>query len=184
MKSAFVCIVCIVLCGCAEDAAGPAASSESPYNLGVQAYRAKDYAKAFQHWSEAAAHGELNALNNLGYLLYNGYGVKKSYEEAIKLWRIASFAGHAESQWHLAWAYESGEGIEQDRLKAYAWYVCAVDSAARELKQSSESDAESVVIKGARSSIDELKSMLDANELKDAEALAAEYVARYAKAAP
>lgn len=184
MRFAPVLIICFVLGGCVEDAPRASDSVVSVYNLGVDAYRAEDYSKAFEHWSAAAARGELNALNNLGFLLYNGFGVEQSQVEAVKLWRIASFAGHSESQWHLASAYEAGEGVQKDLLKAYAWYTCAVESAAREIKASDESEAESEVIKDARSSIEELKRILAASELSDAEALAAEYGRRYAKAAP
>lgn len=184
MRFGSLSIICLILSGCAEERPQPSDSVESVYNLGVDAYRAEDYAEAFEHWSAAAARGELNALNNLGFLLYNGLGVDQNQEEGISLWRIASFAGHAESQWHLASAYEVGEGVQQDLLKAYAWYMCAVESAAREVRESDESDVESEIIKDARNSIEELRGKLGATELVDAEALAAEYARRYAKAAP
>lgn len=184
MRLGSLSIICLVLGGCAEEMPQSSDSVESVYNLGVYAYRAEDYAKAFEHWSAAAARGELNALNNLGFLLHNGLGVDQNQEEAINLWRIASFAGHSESQWHLASAYEVGEGVQQDLLKAYAWHMCAIESAAREIRESDESDVESEVIKDARNSIEELRGKLGATELVDAEALAAEYTRRFAKAVP
>jgi TPR repeat protein len=45
---------------------------------GVEAYRSKNYAAARLHWTRAIDHGELSALNNLGYLLYNGLGVRQT----------------------------------------------------------------------------------------------------------
>lgn len=173
------------LLGCTESETAQAADSvETTYNQGVEAYRAKDYAKAFAHWTHAAAYGEVNALNNLGFLLYNGHGVETNHAAAIKLWRTASFAGHAESQWHLAAAYESGVGVEQDPAKAYAWYRCSIVSAGREIQADQEDDAASIVLDDARKSIGKLAPTLSEAELKRAEALATEYTSRYAQAAP
>jgi len=121
-------VIAIVLSACA-----PGSEPKSTYNLGVDAYLSKDYAKAYSHWSEAAVHGNVDALNNLGYLAHNGYGVRENQEEAIRLWRTASFAGHSESQWHLGKAHEDGSGIERDLAKAYAWYACAIASATYKL---------------------------------------------------
>jgi TPR repeat protein len=110
------------------------ASSDVPYNKGVDAFKAKKYDEAFRHWSEAASHGNVSALNNLGFLLYRGHGVPKDQEAAIDLWRTAAYAGHPESQWHLAEAYEFGAGVKKDRSRAYGWYQCAVASATWKLE--------------------------------------------------
>jgi uncharacterized protein len=180
-----VAVAATALCGCIDKGVGDSADADdSSYNLGVRAYRAKDYAKAFDHWSRAAAHGELNALNNLGFLLYNGYGVEKNVEEATDLWTTASFAGHSESQWHLGGAYEDGRGVEKNLSKAYAWYRCAIESATGRLERGEHAEEESKILKDARTSAAELEPTLTANELKLGKELAVEYVSRYARAAP
>jgi TPR repeat protein len=99
--------------------------AETPYNLGVAAYKKRDYWEAAAQWSKSVARGNTEAMNNLRYLFYNGYGVNKDIDRAMKLWRVASEAGESESQWHLGRAYETGTGAERSLSKAYAWYRCA-----------------------------------------------------------
>lgn len=95
------------------------------YNLGVDAYRARNYTEARRHWSKAVDHGVRDAYNNLGFLLYNGFGGDKDAARAVALWRDAAMMGNAESQWHLASAYEEGKGTVRNQVEAYAWYECA-----------------------------------------------------------
>jgi TPR repeat protein len=82
----------LVLSSCAS------APPETPYNLGVEAYRKRDYSEAAAQWTKAVANDDTAAMNNLGYLLYNGYGVAKDIDRALKLWRVAAVAGESESQ--------------------------------------------------------------------------------------
>ena len=58
----FLLTILLALAACATKIEG-----ESEYNLGVDAYKAKDYAAARQHWAKAVDEGELSAFNNLGY---------------------------------------------------------------------------------------------------------------------
>jgi hypothetical protein len=99
---------------------------DEPYNAGVDAWKKKDYAQAANQWSQVVLAGNVDAMNNLAFLYFNGLGLKPRVSDAIRLWRIAGFAGHSEAQWHLGVAYESGRGVENDQAKAYAWYQCAV----------------------------------------------------------
>ena len=95
------------------------------YNLGVDAYRAKNYTEARRHWNKAVDQGVRDAYNNLGFLLYNGFGGDQDTVRAVALWRDAAMLGNAESQWHLASAYEEGKGTVRNQIEAYAWYECA-----------------------------------------------------------
>jgi hypothetical protein len=49
----------------------------------------------------------------LAYLLYSGLGIATDKERAIKLWRLAAYAGQSEAQWHLGVALEQGAGVER-----------------------------------------------------------------------
>jgi len=98
------------------------------YNLGVDSFRAKNYESARQHWTMAIAADNSNAYNSLGFLLFNGLGGKAEPERAVALWRDAATLGNAESQWHLAYAYEAGKGTLPNDLESYAWYRCAENS--------------------------------------------------------
>jgi hypothetical protein len=158
--------------------------AESPYNLGVDAYKARNYAEAATQWSASVARGNTDAMNNLGYLLYNGFGVKKDLVAALDLWRAAAFAGHSEAQWHLGNAYKSGIGVEHDRSKAFAWYSCAIESASNRIKTKSDIETEADIRNDAKESLSSLTEVLTPNELDRGKALAIEYITRYGKPAP
>lgn len=157
-------------------------ATEPAFDRGVKAYQAKKYDEAFRHWSEAASHGNVEALNNLGYLLSNGYGVEKDAEKATDLWRTAAYAGVSESQWHLGDAYQDGKGVKKDRARAYAWYRCAVASATRELAQG-EDKIEKAILKGAEESLQYLVTLLSKEELERGKELATKCIERYAEPA-
>jgi hypothetical protein len=124
-------------------------------------------------------------MNNLGYLLYNGYGVGKDTDRAIKLWRVASEAGESESQWHLSNAYETGVGVERSLSKAYAWYQCAIETASiNSTAANKDHGTEAEILKDAKGSLDKMKDGLSASDLEMGRMLAAEYIARYGKASP
>ena len=66
--------------------------TESDYNLGVQAYRTRNYPEAAAQWKKTVARGNVDAMNNLGYLLYYGYGVTIG---AMYVTRVDILSGHA-----------------------------------------------------------------------------------------
>jgi hypothetical protein len=153
-----------------------AAPEKSEYNLGVEAYRVKDYASARAHWAKAVEEGEPSAFNNLGFLLHNGLGGAADQVRAVALWKTAAARGHSESQWHLAQAFEDGEGVAMNMVEAYAWYRCAVAS----MQAAPEEDDESTVAGYARDSIIKLVGILPTEQLAAAEQLARSYIAKYA----
>lgn len=111
------------------------------YNRGVEAFRAKDYAAARQHWGKLVSQPYAEAYNNLGFLLYYGMGGEADPVRAVALWRDASEMRHQESQWHLAHAYEEGKGVMANVVEAYAWYRC-VDAAYRRTPAADGEDGE------------------------------------------
>jgi TPR repeat protein len=124
----------LVVMSCLLIASPVCIGAESDYNLGVQAYRVRDYPEAAAQWKKSVARGNVDAMNNIGYLLYYGYGVTKDLDAAIDRWRAASFAGHSEAQWHLGNAYEAGSGVQKDLTKAFAWYRCSEESASTKVR--------------------------------------------------
>lgn len=160
-------------------------AGESDYNLGVNAYKKKDYAEAAAQWKKSVARGNADAMNNLGFLLYYGYGVTKDLEAAIGLWRAASFAGTSEAQWHLGNAYQTGVGVEKDAAKAYAWYRCAIETASTKIRsKAADSEGEADILEDAQESLQQLSETITAADRARGEALANAYIARYAKPAP
>jgi tetratricopeptide (TPR) repeat protein len=181
---AIVRFIVVILCGLVVISCA-SVPAETPYNLGVAAYKKRNYSEAAAQWTKAVASGNTEAMNNLGFLLYNGYGVDKDTDRAIKLWRIASEAGESESQWHLGRAYETGIGVERSPSKAYAWYVCAIQSASNNSTAADKDhNTESEILKDAKGSFDKIKDGLSASDLEMGRTLAVEYIARYGKPSP
>ena len=156
---------------------------DEPYNAGVDAWKKKDYAQAANQWSQAVLAGNLDAMNNLAYLYFNGLGLKSRVPDAIRLWRIAGFAGHSEAQWHLGAAYENGTGVEKDPVKAYAWYQCAIESAKRK-KVSDPTGTEARIEDDAARSMRQLMTQMSPSDLARASGVAHEYIRRYGTASP
>ncbi|WLI89665.1 tetratricopeptide repeat protein [Massilia sp. R2A-15] len=159
----------VMLFGCAS-----AQAVETEYNLGVQAYREKNYAAARAHWLMAVEQGETSALNNLGFLLYNGLGGEPDPARAVALWRKAAVVGHSESQWHLAQALEAGKGEAPSPVEAYAWYRCA----ATQFADVPRDDAENEIGHDARESVIRILGKLALDQLSPAEQLAREFIAK------
>ena len=160
-----------------------AAAAETPYNLGVEAWKHKKYDEAAREWALALQDGEVNALNNLGYLYSTGKGVPKDPDRAFQLWTIAARYGNSESQWHMGYAYEHGEGVGQDLVYAYGWYGCALASASR-LKHDDASGTERHIEDDAVASLRDLKPQLSSEQLTRAQELTQRLVDRYGQAAP
>ena len=57
----------------------------------------KDYAKAFELFSKAAAGGDINALYNLGRCYENGWGVKIDLAKAQEWYRKAAEKGQKDA---------------------------------------------------------------------------------------
>ena len=88
--------------------------AEKLFYVGTCHFRNKDFEKAVQNWQALSGlknvpseYEELmiDVLNNLGYMLYSGYGIEKSETQAIEKWQQAILAGHYESEYHLCHAY-------------------------------------------------------------------------------
>jgi tetratricopeptide (TPR) repeat protein len=149
------------------------------YNLGVDAFRAKNYESARQHWTLALAQDNSNAYNNLGFLLFNGLGGSADPVRAVALWRNAAMMGNAESQWHLGYAYEAGQGSLRNAVEAYAWYRCAENS--YRLTPVPDKEA-SEATQDASQSVTRVRAKLPEDQRKVAEELARIYIALYSRA--
>jgi TPR repeat protein len=121
--------------------------STAQYNLAVKYWREHDYAKAAVLWRKVAAQGDLDAKNNLGFLLYNGQGVPEAPGEALALWHEAADLGHPEANYHLAHAAQDGKTGAPDDVEAYARFRAAAalgrassDSADQEVAALAEKD--------------------------------------------
>ena len=66
---------------------GASAARAGAVDDGVAALGAKDYEKALRLLRPAADKGDARGQRNLGVMYQNGYGLPRSYEDAVKWYR-------------------------------------------------------------------------------------------------
>lgn len=98
---------------------------------GCKYLNAKDYVSAYKYFVEAARLGDNNAIYNVGYCFFNGFGVAKNYEKAFHL--LSKFA-ESQSNLTATSAYlcgimldDGGNGIKPDRKQAAEYYCKAAE---------------------------------------------------------
>jgi TPR repeat protein len=69
-----------------------------------------------------AEQGDVNAQYNLGTTYYNGTGIKKNDDEAVKWWRKAAEQGDPDAEYNLGFLYYKGQEVKQDYVEAFKWY--------------------------------------------------------------
>ncbi|MBT9503751.1 MAG: sel1 repeat family protein [Burkholderiaceae bacterium] len=155
-----------------------ALAEETPYNKGVAAWRAKNFAEARKQWEQSLAEGGPDeALNNLAFLLYNGLGGEARPAKAVELWRKGAALAVSEAQLHLGQAYEAGVGVDRNLATAYAWYRCAIATAA---KLSKKEPTEAEIENDAIAALAKLSPRLSVLERNAGEKLATTWISRYA----
>ena len=106
------------------NASGSGNLSEEAEQLNLQGVEAGDngqFVKAKNLFEQAADLGDINAMNNLGYMYENGEGIPKNIKEAFKWYKKAAEGGHVDAMYALADAYSSGIGLEKDDTQYFAW---------------------------------------------------------------
>jgi len=83
------------------------------------------YSKALATYQTAADQNYATAMNNLGYIFYNGRGTPVNYQLALKYYTISSSMGNTYSDVNIADMYRDGIGVEKDIDKAIFHYELA-----------------------------------------------------------
>jgi hypothetical protein len=81
----------------------------------------------FEQTKELAKQGDAEAQNTLGYMYYNGEGVKQDYAQAGRWYTKAAEQGNAYAQYNLGAMYYKGRGVEQDSAEAVRWWTKAAE---------------------------------------------------------
>ncbi len=102
--------------------AGQAPGAEDPFQQGLEAYLAGDYAKAHGVWQPLAEAGDVVAAFNIGILYAQGLGVAKDPQEAFLWYKRAADADYAPAQFNLGAAYREGAGVDPDMAQAADWW--------------------------------------------------------------
>jgi len=93
----------------------------SAYDSGKGAPRNGE--EAMKWYRMAAERGHVEAQNSVG----SGLQAEKRYEEALPWYEKASTQGHALATNNLAYLYDLGLGVKQDRRKGFELYSRAAD---------------------------------------------------------
>ena len=113
--------------------AHPKPSAPAPKDARAQFEEGKRHQKtgenetALNWFRQAAERGYVDAMFELGELLFEGYTVKRDCSEAARWYRLAADKGHAESQFKLGSIYEGGYGLSPDCREALRWYLKAAE---------------------------------------------------------
>ena len=96
---------------------------------GMEAFKNKDYQKAYREWKAAAEAGQAQAQFDLGLLYAQGRGVPRDLTLAMSWYRKAADQGNAEAEFALGQMYSRGWGVPRDEADALRWLQMAMDPA-------------------------------------------------------
>lgn len=94
----------------------------SRFAVGLEAYQAHLYDKAFLLWFSLAEGGHSEAQNEIGALYEAGLGVRQDPGEAFRWYLKSAAQGNPFGQSHLAYCYRMGLGVARDDGRAAFWY--------------------------------------------------------------
>lgn len=95
----------------------------------------KDLSKAQEYFTKAASglerlcsSGNIRAGYALGYMYYNGDGVKADKKKAFKNFELAAEKGDFLAQYNIGMMLASGDGVPKNRKKAVSWLKKAAEN--------------------------------------------------------
>lgn len=115
---------------CTPESIGLNSKSALPERLfytGTCHYRNEEYNEAVKPWIQLAklkkvdsnlVKLQIDTLNNLGYMMFFGYGIQKDQLKAVSYWKKSVSLGHKESEYHLCHAYADNQYQTYNSTKA------------------------------------------------------------------
>ncbi|MCF0111747.1 MAG: sel1 repeat family protein [Erysipelotrichaceae bacterium] len=95
-------------------------------NKGAKYYTDGQYDKAVEYYRIAAAMGNVQAINNLGYCYLYGRSIEVNVSEAIAMFTIASARGNADAAYKLGDMYSRDKwGLRDPELSVYYYRMAA-----------------------------------------------------------
>jgi TPR repeat protein len=104
-----------------------APASGGPLEEGMDAYRAKEYARAAELWQSLADKGDAIAQYRLGTLYAEGKGVEQNDATAFAWMQRAASQGNADAQYDVGASYFAGIGVEKSEKEAVKWFQRAAN---------------------------------------------------------
>lgn len=92
-----------------------------PFEDGQEAFRRKNYSRAFSLLRPEAERGQPRAQYLVGRMYENGFGVEQNYGEAARWYRAAAEQGDPLAQHALSVFYAVGWGVAADPAESVKW---------------------------------------------------------------
>jgi TPR repeat protein len=89
---------------------------------GLEAFKHKDYQRAYREWKAAADAGQAEAEFDLGVLYAQGLGVRRDLTVAAAWYRKSAEQGNAQAEYALGQLYYRGWGVPRDEADALQWF--------------------------------------------------------------
>jgi len=100
-----------------------AAIALSQTNRAKAEYNATRFNQAFSSFQQAAEAKNSEAMEYLGYMYEEGYGVTQDYGQERQWYEKAEAAGSVDAKISLGSLYYYGNGVTQDYVQARQWTV-------------------------------------------------------------
>ena len=97
------------------------------YYTGRNGYT-RDFQKAYDYLTEAAALNNTDAECALAHMYENGNGVEQDYSKAFEWYMKAAQKNSVRAQSSVAFFYDEGMGVEQSFVEAAKWYQKAAEN--------------------------------------------------------
>jgi TPR repeat protein len=89
---------------------------------GLEAFKNRDYLKAFSEWKTSAEAGQADAQFDLGVLYAHGLGVQRDLSEAERWYRRSAEQGYPDAEFALGEMYARGwSAVARDQANAMRW---------------------------------------------------------------
>ncbi len=108
---------------CEQAAAGRFLPAQA--TLGLLCARLNRHAEALRWWEQAAQHGDVEALYNLGLALADGRSGKADASGAFLRFLQAAEQDLVPAQARVGLMYATGEGVAADPIEAHKWFALA-----------------------------------------------------------
>lgn len=86
------------------------------------------YTKAMEWYNKAIDNGSIYAITAIGYLYFEGLGVKKDYAKAFEYYLKAAEKGNSDAMYYLGSIYEFGHGKKINYTEAVTYYYKAAEN--------------------------------------------------------